>query len=188
VRVLEAARTVEVVAALLAAGAPLFPDALLCVKAARASADVCRALIAAGASVHAEDKLGHRPLHFASSAAVVEALIAAGADVNHCNAAHKSALQLTSPVHGDVTAALVAAGARADFSTDREALTPLHTARHPRGVQALIRAGATRDSSYLCCCRDCFFLVHRFHSISFTRAQGIPKYKDRVWEGKGFLL
>jgi hypothetical protein len=22
-----------------------------------------------------------------------------------------------------------------------------------------------------------FFLIHRFHSISFTRAQGIPKYK-----------
>jgi hypothetical protein len=43
-----------------------------------------------------------------------------------------------------------------------------------------------------------FFLIHRFHSISFTRAQGIPKYKIgfgrekdvRVWErlGEGVCL
>ena len=42
-----------------------------------------------------------------------------------------------------------------------------------------------------------FFLIHRFHSISFTRAQGIPKYKigfgrekdgrvgERLVEGSG---
>jgi hypothetical protein len=31
-----------------------------------------------------------------------------------------------------------------------------------------------------------FFLIHRSHSISFTRAQGIPKYKIGVWEGEGW--
>ena len=35
--------------------------------------------------------------------------------------------------------------------------------------------------------RQCFFfLIHRFHSISFTRAQGIPKYKIAFgWEKDG---
>ena len=45
-----------------------------------------------------------------------------------------------------------------------------------------------------------FFLIHRFHSISFTRAQGIPKYKigfgrekdgrvgERLVVGGGFAL
>jgi hypothetical protein len=30
------------------------------------------------------------------------------------------------------------------------------------------------------------FLVHRSHSISFTRAQGIPKYKIGFGRGKGW--
>ncbi len=149
-RVLNAARTAEVVAVLLSAGAPLCPDALLWVTAARASADVCRALIAAGASVHAEDERGNRPLHFAHTSAVVEALVAAGAVVNHLNASHKSALHITNDAHNDVTTALLAAGARVDFSKNGEELTPLHTARHPSGVQALIRAGTKRDSSGPC--------------------------------------
>ncbi len=29
----------------------------------------------------------------------------------------------------------------------------------------------------VCRCFFPFFLIHRFHSISFARAQGIPKYK-----------
>ena len=32
-------------------------------------------------------------------------------------------------------------------------------------------------SSSVCLCWYAFILIHRFHSISFTRAQGIPKYK-----------
>ncbi len=40
---------------------------------------------------------------------------------------------------------------------------------------------ATPCARSCCCCFCCFFvvffLIHRSHSISFTRAQGIPKYK-----------
>ena len=32
--------------------------------------------------------------------------------------------------------------------------------------------------------RRVFFLIHRSHSISFTRAQGIPKYKIRFGREK----
>jgi hypothetical protein len=36
------------------------------------------------------------------------------------------------------------------------------------------------------CCSNCLFsLIHRSHSISFTRAQGIPKYKIGFARGKG---
>ncbi len=31
-----------------------------------------------------------------------------------------------------------------------------------------------------------FFLMHRSHSLSFTRAQGIPKYKIGIGRGKGW--
>ena len=31
-----------------------------------------------------------------------------------------------------------------------------------------------------------FFLIHRSHSISFTRAQGIPKYNIGFGRGKGW--
>ncbi len=31
-----------------------------------------------------------------------------------------------------------------------------------------------------------FFLIHRFHSISFTRAQGIPEHKIGFGRGKGW--
>ncbi len=34
-------------------------------------------------------------------------------------------------------------------------------------------------------CR-CFFLMHMSHSISFTRAQGVPKYKIGFGRGKGW--
>ena len=43
----------------------------------------------------------------------------------------------------------------------------------PRGNSDMpvIKVSRTSDSTFI------FFLTHRFHSISFTRAQGIPKYK-----------
>jgi hypothetical protein len=49
-------------------------------------------------------------------------------------------------------------------------------------VRELLALGATLDLSTVRAAL--FFLIHRFHSISVTRAQGIPKYKIGFGRGK----
>jgi hypothetical protein len=50
----------------------------------------------------------------------------------------------------------------------------------------MIRTTFFLSSAQLCTLPFSFFHIRRSHSISFTRAQGIPKYKIGFGRGKGW--
>ena len=49
----------------------------------------------------------------------------------------------------------------------------------PASIHARFNTSEQLLSTAHAASRHFFFLIHRSHSISFTRAQGIPKYKIR---------
>ena len=118
------------------------------------SADIARALIAAGADVdakaeNADEPAGETPLHSATSAGredVVAELIAAGANVNARTDADATALYLGVP-YPAIVRRLLAAGADPDLA-QRRGFTPLHHAAfggHSETAEALLAARARTD-------------------------------------------
>ncbi len=67
-----------------------------------------------------------------------------------------------------------------------EAIEVISGSKNP-GIAAFFPA-LVEDSKKIgaCAAGATFSLTHRSHSISFTRAQGIPKYKIGFGEGEGW--
>ena len=118
-------------------------------EAARAGhTDIARALVSAGADIHALDENGHTPLHVAASmgrADTAQFLIDVGANVNPRTGRGKTPLH-TAIAEGDTDRAreLISLGADVN-ARDEQDFTPLHWAVNfdiPDIVQTLISAGA----------------------------------------------
>ena len=90
-----------------------------------------KALVAAGASVEAQDDMKTTPLHWAASQGhtdAIKALVAAGASVEAQDDDKRTPLHLAAwKGHADAIKALVAAGASVEAQTDTKE-TPLHMA------------------------------------------------------------
>jgi len=148
---LRSARSVEVVEALLQAGSSVSVAEAMGVRPADpnhvvSDAAVCQALIAAGASVTADDDHRLVPnLGEARCDRMVHVLVAAGADVN----AHDCGLGRTALHYAhsaDVAKALLSYGASVNAVDDFNQ-TPLHTTSDPGVAQVLADAGGVEEMS-----------------------------------------
>ena len=148
---LRSARSVEVVEALLQAGSSVSVAEAMGVRRADpnhvvSDAAVCQALIAAGASVTADDD--HRlvpKLGEAMCGRMVHVLVAAGADVNAHDCGHgRTALHYAHSA--DVAKALLSSGASVNAVDDFNQ-TPFHTTSDPGVAQVLADAGGVEEMS-----------------------------------------
>jgi ankyrin repeat protein len=111
---------------------------------------LCGALVAAGGAVNAVDSVNRTPLHVAATLAAVRALLDAGADASLLDLGGKSVLFSDTALRdGDACRALIAAGAPVHVGQTpsprpgRMLWHPLHLAKSPRVVEALVEAGAS---------------------------------------------
>ncbi|WP_422469174.1 ankyrin repeat domain-containing protein, partial [Endozoicomonas sp. ALC013] len=145
---LHKARSKETVEALLDRGADIEAKRrcngtrLMSVVSNPGSFGAVKALLVAGASVNARNRLGRTPLHFAHSQEVVKELLAWGADIEARD--HTGETPLFSACHQDSLEelkVLLAAGACVNARDDL-GRTPLHKARSSEIVNELLAWGA----------------------------------------------
>lgn len=121
--------------------------------AARSSnPNVINALLAEGADLHTEDKLGYTPLHTAvegknSYLSIINSLLNAGAKINADSTGIAGTPLHLAVIHSspEIIEALLNAGANPNAG-DFDSMTPLHTAafanKNPAVLTALLAAGA----------------------------------------------